>query len=113
MNDEKQLEYGLRFALCSSSAHITGSRSLCTDAALADFSRKWAVSVHHEASTLMLGVQGHLTIDAYVEKAELGTNNTIQDLLDRGVQIPAQGFMIHTGLIPRPAGAAWLSFCSL
>merc|ERR1712166_487939 len=91
MNDEKQLEYGLRFALCSSSAHITGSRSLCTDAALADFSRKWA---------------GHLTIDAYVEKAELGSNNTIQDLLDRGVQIPAQGFMIHTGLIPRPADAS-------
>jgi len=58
MNDEKQLEYGLRFALCSSSAHITGSRSLCTDAALADFSRKWAVSVHHEASTLTAGGSG-------------------------------------------------------
>ena len=53
---------------------------------------------------MSLCLQGKLILDCYVDKAELGTVNTIQDVIDRGIQIPGNGLLVHAGQLPIPEG---------
>jgi len=46
-----------------------------------------------------------LILDCFVDKAELGTSNTIQDVIDRGIQIPSSGLLVNAGQLPMPTGA--------
>ena len=43
--DSSLIEYQLRYALSSASAQIKGSKGLASHAAIADFGRKWQVSL--------------------------------------------------------------------
>lgn len=48
--------------------------------------------------------QGKLILDCFVDKMELGTANTIQDVIDRGIQIPSSGLLVNAGQLPMPTG---------